>query len=81
MGISAMTNASILPDDAPAVPLLDVKGVAVLLGCSPRHVYRMSDKGQMPPPVRLGALVRWRRLDLDAWLASGCKPRRTAGRA
>jgi len=68
------------PADAPAA-LLDVRGVAALLSCSPRHVYRLADAGRMPAPVRIGALVRWRRADLDEWLAGGCRPCRTAGRA
>jgi excisionase family DNA binding protein len=46
--------------------------VAALLDCSPRHVFRLAEGGQMPPAVRLGALVRWRRADLDRWLAAGC---------
>jgi excisionase family DNA binding protein len=54
--------------------LLDVRAVAQLLGCSARHVYRLSDSGAMPAPVRLGALVRWRRSELDAWVAGGCRP-------
>jgi excisionase family DNA binding protein len=62
------------------VALLDVRAVAVTLGCSPRHVYRLADGGRMPAPLRLGALVRWRRADLDAWLAAGCPPDRPAGR-
>jgi predicted DNA-binding transcriptional regulator AlpA len=37
-------------------------------------VYRLADAGRMPPPVRLGALIRWRWADLDTWLASGCRP-------
>ncbi len=53
--------------------LLDVRAVARLLGCSTRHVHRLADTGRMPAPVRLGALVRWRREDLDAWLAAGCR--------
>ncbi|MCE9604426.1 MAG: helix-turn-helix domain-containing protein [Planctomycetia bacterium] len=58
--------------------LLDVRAVAELLGgCSTRHVYRLSDGGKMPPPVRLGALVRWSKPTLDAWLAGGCKAVRT----
>jgi excisionase family DNA binding protein len=51
--------------------------VAALFGCSTRHVYRLADAGHMPPPVRLGALVRWRRQDIDGWLAGGCKHSRT----
>ena len=52
--------------------LLDVKAVAQLLTCSVRHVYRLVDDGKMPRPVKLGALVRWRREDLLNWLAGGC---------
>jgi excisionase family DNA binding protein len=52
--------------------MLDVGEVARLLGCSTRHVYRLSDRGAMPPPVKLGALVRWPRRSLEAWIANGC---------
>ena len=38
--------------------MLDVQDVADLLKCSCRHVYRMSDAGKMPAPLKLGALVR-----------------------
>jgi excisionase family DNA binding protein len=58
--------------------LLDVRAVAALLGCSARHVYRLADAGHMPPPLRLGALVRWNRSSLEKWIAGGCRPWRTA---
>jgi excisionase family DNA binding protein len=75
-------TTSIAPADLAALPaLLDVRAVAALLGCSARHVYRLADAGRMPPPVRLGALVRWRRADLNAWLEAGCRPVRSASRA
>ncbi len=61
--------------------LIDVCRVASLLGCSPRHVYRLSDAGRMPPPYRLGALVRWSRPDVESWVAAGCKPVRSNGGA
>jgi excisionase family DNA binding protein len=73
-------TATSSPIDAPAAQLLDVRAVAALLDCSARHVYRLSDGGRLPSPVRLGALVRWRRTDLDAWLAGGCRPVRQVGR-
>jgi excisionase family DNA binding protein len=60
--------------------LLDVKAVAKLLTCSTRHVYRLCDAGRMPPPVPLGALVRWRRQEIEDWIAGGCKPIRVLGR-
>lgn len=52
--------------------LLSVEDVAGLCSCSPRHVYRLSDSGKMPPPVRLGSLVRWSRARIAAWIADGC---------
>ena len=68
------------PDRAPA-ELLDVRAVADMLGASIRHVYRLSDAGRMPAPVKLGALVRWpRRIVLD-WIAAGCPAVRNVGRA
>lgn len=57
---------------APAVALLSVDDVAALLAVSTRTIRRMADGGQMPRPVKLGSLVRWRRSDVDEWLAAGC---------
>ena len=78
---TTITNATdgrnIGPDRAPA-ELLDVKAVAALLGgCSVRHCYRLADAGRMPRPIKLGALVRWRRGELLDWLAAGCPPVRS----
>jgi excisionase family DNA binding protein len=52
--------------------LIDVQQVAELLGCSARHVYRLADRGGMPRPVRLGALVRWNRSAVEEWIRTGC---------
>jgi excisionase family DNA binding protein len=75
-----MTTA-IVPPDLTALPaLLDVRAVAQMLGCSTRHVYRLADAGRMPPPLKLGALVRWHRQTVEEWISGGCKPVRQAGR-
>jgi excisionase family DNA binding protein len=58
--------------------LIDVRAVAALLDCSSRHVYRLSDAGRMPGPVRIGALVRWRRAEIEEWIAGGCPSTRRA---
>ncbi|HEV3258706.1 MAG TPA: helix-turn-helix domain-containing protein [Gemmataceae bacterium] len=73
------SSTATAPEPA-AAQLLDVRAVAEVLNCSPRHIYRLADAGRMPAPIKLGALVRWRRQDLDAWLATGCRPVRDAGR-
>ena len=58
-----------------SVRLLDVGQVAKLyLNCSARHVYRLSDSGRMPAPLKLGSLVRWNRAQIEAWISNGCKP-------
>jgi predicted DNA-binding transcriptional regulator AlpA len=52
--------------------LLDVKGVAHLLKCSERHVRRLADSRQMPRPLNVGRLSRWRLGDIRSWVAAGC---------
>ena len=65
-------NVGSEPQPAVNAELLDVQAVAALLGCSSRHVYRLADAGKMPKPLKLGALVRWRRTELISWLDAGC---------
>lgn len=63
--------------------LIDIRTVAsdVFGGCSIRHVRRLADAGKMPAPVRLGALIRFRKSELEHWIADGCRPVRAAGKA
>ncbi|HQM50459.1 MAG TPA: helix-turn-helix domain-containing protein [Candidatus Hydrogenedentes bacterium] len=56
------------------VDFLKVDGVAEMLDCSVRSVYRLADAGKLPRPVRLGGMVRWNSADLEAWVAGGCRP-------
>jgi excisionase family DNA binding protein len=65
-----MISSSDPVNERPA--LLDIETVAILLSCSTRHVTRLSDAGRMPPPVRLGTLLRWSRSELLAWIDEGC---------
>ncbi len=71
-------NKSIGDGERPPTELLDVKMVAAALGISSRQVYRLADCGKIPRPVRLGALVRWRRAELTDWISAGCKAVTTA---
>lgn len=52
--------------------LLTAPGVAAMLACSPRTVYRLVDAGRIPDPVRIGGMVRWPRASLEQWIANGC---------
>ena len=50
--------------------LLTIQEVALLLGCSPRHIFRLVQAGQFPSPISLGSrLKRWPRVQVDRWLA------------
>ncbi|MCY2928205.1 MAG: helix-turn-helix domain-containing protein [Planctomycetota bacterium] len=58
--------------------LLTISQVAVILNCSPRTVYRLVDAGRVPPPHRLGSLLRWNPVVIQTWIAEGCPPCRKA---
>lgn len=58
----------------PSSLLLTVKDVAQQLKCSPRTVYRLADGGLLPKPRKMGAMVRWSAIEIQDWIAKGCKP-------
>lgn len=76
------------PDCRPETPgaritgaaLLDAKQVAATLAVSVRHVRRLADGGDLPRPVRLGKLIRWRRQEIERWIAAGCPRSESEGR-
>ncbi len=47
------------------VAVINVREVAELLGVNARTVWRMSQRGEIPAPIRLGhRVIRWRLSDL-----------------
>ena len=48
--------------------LLNIKQVAGQLGCCQRMVQILVVRGELPAPLRLGRLVRWRAEDIAARL-------------
>lgn len=65
----------------PQLPvLLTVDDVAALLRCSPRTVHRLTERGRIPRPCRLGSLLRWPRVQVEAWVDQGCPDCRRSGR-
>lgn len=57
--------------------LVDARGIASMLNCSTRHVFRLADASKMPAAVKVGSLVRWNRSTIEAWIAGGCRPVRS----
>jgi predicted DNA-binding transcriptional regulator AlpA len=50
--------------------LLDEKRLCAELGISPVTATKWRRQASGPPFIKIGRLVRYRRADLDAWLAS-----------
>jgi excisionase family DNA binding protein len=48
--------------------LVRAKEIAAFLGCSPKHVRRLSERGEFPKPVKAGRLLRWTRQSVENWL-------------
>ena len=74
-GTMHATDGRNVGGDSPPAQLagmLNVGDVAKMLRCSSRTVYRLADSGRMPRPIKLGALVRWPREQVEAWIADGC---------
>jgi excisionase family DNA binding protein len=54
---------------SPSPDLLDVQGIAEYLNITPRNARRIVSERRVPV-LKIGALVRVRRADLDAYLAA-----------
>jgi predicted DNA-binding transcriptional regulator AlpA len=59
-------------------PLLipDTVGAA-LAGVSRATWHRLRAAGKLPPSVKLGRAVRWKRLEIERWIEAGCPDGRT----
>lgn len=55
----------------PPAAFLTVKEVAAYLGISVPSVWRMTKRGALPQPVKLGTCTRWRRTEIEAAFAEG----------
>jgi predicted DNA-binding transcriptional regulator AlpA len=52
--------------------LIPDTAAAALAGISRAHWQRLRSAGKIPPSVRLGRKVLWRRLEIEQWIAAGC---------
>lgn len=62
-------------DPGAAALLVDIRGLAALLSRSVASLERDQAAGRVPAPVYVGGSKRWRRAEVEAWVAAGC-PRR-----
>ncbi len=50
-------------------PLLTVKQVAEMLGVTTSTVWRWRDAKEIPMPIEIGGTLRWRRAEIEKWIA------------
>ena len=72
MGTSERAGASLAP------LLITAEEVAGMLDISTRALWRLVSARKIVLPVKFGGNTRWRRADVEGWVASGCP---TPGRA
>ncbi|MCD8350431.1 MAG: hypothetical protein LUC93_07465 [Planctomycetaceae bacterium] len=53
--------------------LVDVNEAARLCMISASMFYKLNAAGRTPHPVKLGKLLRWRRMELLDWIDAGCQ--------
>jgi excisionase family DNA binding protein len=64
---------------APAIPLLfDEEQAAAILSLSQRKLWELAARGAIKS-VKIGSLKRYRRTDLEDWVASGCPTQSNVG--
>lgn len=62
------------PESTFTPELLKVETVSALTTLGVRTIWRYAASGRMPAPVRLSRnVVRWRRRDIESWIADGCE--------
>jgi predicted DNA-binding transcriptional regulator AlpA len=71
------TQGGIVNPEAAAPLLIPDTEAAALAGVSRAHWQRLRAGGKLPPAVRLGRKVLWRRLEIQEWISAGCPDSRT----
>jgi predicted DNA-binding transcriptional regulator AlpA len=59
---------------SPHAELLNATAAADIAGIAERSLHRHVSSGKAPHAVRIGRSVRWRRSDINRWIADGCPP-------
>ena len=62
-----------MSDTTPLPPLLNDREVAAALNCSRSSVWRLTENGTLPRPLKISGMTRWRRSDIEALTAGGAQ--------
>jgi excisionase family DNA binding protein len=64
-GINMVTSKEIIP-----TVLFKAGEAAKYLSVGVTFLYAKSGTGELPKPIRVGRVTRWRKADLDKWIAN-----------
>jgi excisionase family DNA binding protein len=56
----------------PAPLLITAEEVAGMLDISTRTLWRLVSARRIVAPLKIGGSTRWRRAEIEAWVAAGC---------
>ena len=70
-----VTDADAIERGVVSPLLLKAADLGRLLGCGRSTIWAHHSSGQIPRPVRIGRITRWRRAEIEAWLDAGAPPR------
>jgi predicted DNA-binding transcriptional regulator AlpA len=73
-GMDKRSRSSVAAVEAMLIPDVDA---ARLAGLSRASWHRLRAAGKLPPAVKLGRAVRWRRAEVVSWIEAGCPDSRT----
>ena len=57
-----------VPEASKTRQLLTVNGLAELLQVDAKTVRAWRERGQLPPAVKIGGVIRWNADDIDRWI-------------
>ena len=64
--------SGVLVSTAPAPLLITAEEVAGMLDISTRTLWRLVSGKRIVAPLKIGGSTRWRRAEIETWVAAGC---------
>ena len=52
--------------------LIDIEQLAAITGLSKPTLWRHNEAGLIPAGIKIGRAVRWRLVEIESWIESGC---------
>jgi predicted DNA-binding transcriptional regulator AlpA len=73
--MATATDGAVQPVEVGRGLLIDIQVLSGLLSRSVASLERDQAAGRLPAPVYVGGSRRWRRAEVEAWVAAGCPER------